>query len=796
MAVVINPLKLGIPRCYGDDPFEIERLISELNKQQKIQDWTDRQVRQNLYFSLLGAAQIWYEREEARLEEMTWPQIRDALRVRFPPKAGRTYLTAFMRRVQEPKENIESYFEDKCRLKDLGCGGLDEETVIELIIDGLKDDAREAILMLNNTTLDELNANIIKVGRAKAQRVSNSVHDDTKRLESMVLNLRERLDSIISPKPAPVPRPKADNPPLEQLLVAALSQIANKAGNRDMICYRGQEQGHFANQCAAQERTGDYIDNSQTFRSASKFGNNGNRSRQHSRERSESRQPVCQICDAVGHTALGCPTIQSEIMSNDQFEITATPPPDLGQTRVQLVTESKSRVITEEDSHIGKLTTRLENSLPQQHQSTTPPMPPTLQQKVAYCGLLEVSSPHSLNFKPKSVELPQLCDSGQFDRNLGDFSDQISQISGRKRKALDCYQLDNFVRLNCDTAGQAKMMKYDEPLSVPHDNVSQKEVKQKISAQSCAEFSNSPICEHESVDEFPKNQKISECRPTPSWPNFVPPLWLQPTFKSVTVHQERPVEKVQQRSLTVDLLNCNAIEVDQIDKNKIKLIKLSTVQPCWEEELNCLKKQRMPLKNSNCVAISAKMPRISQGQFGNLAKKWDLPIALPLFEVKSLKNFQPVALFSSRNIACLFSNRISSPIDFTLKKIAIELSLNNPLTISNLFLPSHLPRTTILSKTDTNPLFEPEKVANLSHIYPLFRRRSEARRCQVFRRCKYRSQHRRFRYRITAEYLGQVLKAERMVMVNRARIMRYMFPTSRKRKKKKTMGKYKFYSEK
>lgn len=333
MAANVNPLKLGIPRCYGDDPAEVEKLISELNKQKKVQRWTPEQVRQNLYLSLMGAALTWYEQEEVRLEQMDWDQLKEALRVRFQSKTGRTAVNAFLRRVQRPGETVLSYFEDKNRLKDLGgAAGLDEQTIIDLIIEGLLDEPQDAVMMFRNTTIAELKENLTRIGKTRlAQRNSSQVTMvSSSKLESMVMTLCDKLDAVLptsAPAPAPLPvLPDSSNEHPQgniDLLVAALTQFANKNnGKSEVTCHRCHRLGHYANQC--NDREGSNQDSSwargrtqpsdnnvrgnSEVRSAGHF--NGSNSRNHSRnnsaERSRAGSALCQLCNTYGHTVIGC----------------------------------------------------------------------------------------------------------------------------------------------------------------------------------------------------------------------------------------------------------------------------------------------------------------------------------------------------------------------------------------------------------------------------------------------------------------------------------------------------------
>ena len=218
MDAVLNPLKLGIPRCTGD-PSEVELLISEINRQKQVYNWDDARVRQYFYLSLLGKAQIWWEQNEDELNVKNWEDLKNSFRERFHPSPGTTSWTRFQERCQNPGEDAMTYFEDKNRLKKLTNIPLADPDAVNFFLEGLEPELRFQVeLRGNNDTLVALRENIRQIEIILKQKAGG----DSSRLdkiEAMMLNLQRDLDSFLKINF------ESQNKGIEQLLFAMLEKF-------------------------------------------------------------------------------------------------------------------------------------------------------------------------------------------------------------------------------------------------------------------------------------------------------------------------------------------------------------------------------------------------------------------------------------------------------------------------------------------------------------------------------------------------------------------------------------------
>lgn len=335
----INPTNVGIPRSRGD-PTDVEVLVSELNRQKRVNGWDDQTTRQYFYMSLIGPAQNWWEENEVALNEQTWEQIKSSFKDRFQPSPGTTAWTRFQKRSQAPGEDALSYFEEKNRLKKLTTIPIEELDAVQFFLEGLQTELRDKVeLRGGNTDLQILRKNIkeIETQMRRGGRAGTAMGCDPQRydkMEAMMLNIQQDIEGL---RKVIHESPKTG---VEQLLVATLTKLAtsqNPSGTVEPTCYRCRGPGHYASACTVPDhalpkgnskecyRCGDHghyarecvnlgpTASSRNFRPTSRGP-----SRDRSAERPRSAPLTCQYCSGMSHTALACDKLKRDMMAAEK----------------------------------------------------------------------------------------------------------------------------------------------------------------------------------------------------------------------------------------------------------------------------------------------------------------------------------------------------------------------------------------------------------------------------------------------------------------------------------------------
>lgn len=303
MAAPLNPTKLGIPKCSGT-PKETERLIAEINRQKKVNNWNDDVTRQYFYLSLQGPCQTWWENKEEFLNGKTWEELKVIFRNRFQATPGTTTWTKFTNRKQQEGENALDYYEEKNKLMKLTDIPLDDAKALDFFVEGLLPETRLQVkyrMPEENCTLEQLLKIIEKVQKVLLEEGTSSSSSANHEIKAMMIGLQNKIEALSNSR--------LENN-VEQLVVATIARLTgpnNTANPPEITCYECKGKNHFAKDCKApgkQER--------KPSNSMNSLG--GGRSRSNSRDRSLERtkigQPICQLCSSPGHSALSCAKLQ------------------------------------------------------------------------------------------------------------------------------------------------------------------------------------------------------------------------------------------------------------------------------------------------------------------------------------------------------------------------------------------------------------------------------------------------------------------------------------------------------